>query len=80
MKRYEKYFGHKIFTLVHKNLPGLEEPAYAGTFNYMRAGIPIILMPDSAYYKRFPNDQKNVFIHHMLDPYLFLLNARFPGK
>jgi len=77
MRRYEKYFGHKIFTLVHENLPGLQEPDYAGTFNYMRAGIPIVLMPDSAYYKKYPNDQSNVFIHHMLEPYLHLLKKDY---
>jgi hypothetical protein len=39
----------------------------------MTAGAPIILKPNEAYWKLFPADLKNVFVHHMYAPYLFLL-------
>lgn len=76
--RYQKYFGHKVFTQVHKYLPTLQEPDYAPSSNYMRAGIPIVLQPDSAYYAKFPNNPDKVFIHHMLDPYIHLLHQSYP--
>jgi hypothetical protein len=75
--RYQKYFGHKVYGQVRKFLPRLEEPAYASSFNYMRAGIPIILKPDSAYFQQFPQDNNRVFIHHMLEPYLLLLEQTY---
>ena len=71
---YQKYYGHKVFTQVHKFLPGLQEPEYANSFNYMKAGGPIVLMPDSAYYKIYPEISKNSFIHHSLDAYRYLVN------
>lgn len=75
--RYRKYFGHKVYGQISKFLPRLEEPQYASSFNYMRAGAPIVLKPDSAYYGRFPQDNNRVFIHHMLEPYMLLLEQTY---
>jgi hypothetical protein len=74
LHRYEKYFGHKIYGQVRKTLPGLQEPIYAGSSNYMRAGSPIVLMPDEAYYQKFPDTTSKVFLHHGYEPYLYLLH------
>ncbi len=79
LHRYEKYFGHKIYGQVRKTLPGLQEPAYAGSSNYMRAGSPVVLMPDEAYYRQFPDTTSKVFLHHGYEPYLYLLHKIY-GK
>jgi hypothetical protein len=80
VRRYQKYFGRKVFTQVRKYLPDMEEPAYARTNNYMRAGTPVVLMPNAAYYEKFPDNMDKVFIHHMMEPYLYLLNEIYPEK
>lgn len=64
-KRFRKYLGKTVFKQVKKFLPQLKEPTYAPGSNYMRAGSPIILMPDELYNKQYVFDGKNVFIHHM---------------
>jgi hypothetical protein len=68
-KRFRKYLGKGVYSQVKKFLPQLKEPVYAPGSNYMRAGVPIVLMPDEAYNKQFVFDGKNVFIHHMPLPY-----------
>lgn len=73
MKRYRKYLGGFLFKQVHKALPQLREPAFVYSSNYMTAGTPVILPADSAYYTRFKYNGKNVFIHHGMDAYLYLL-------
>jgi hypothetical protein len=71
--RYEKYLGKKLYPMVKKSLPQFKEPAYAGTMNYMRAGIPVILQTDSAYHEKFKGTKENVWIHHGLVPYKYLV-------
>ncbi|RYG44475.1 MAG: lipase family protein [Chitinophagaceae bacterium] len=73
-RKMEKYLGHKMYTMaVKKVLPQLKEPKYVHSSNYMRAGIPIILMPDEEYNRLYPYDKDKVFMHHMFQPYYFLL-------
>jgi len=73
-KNFDKYLGKTLFKRVKKTLPQLQEPTYALTMNYMRAGVPIVLQPDEAYYKMYPDTGNNVFIHHMLKPYAYLVD------
>lgn len=75
--RYRKYLGNGVGKLVRKSLPGYEPPVYANGSNYMTAGSPIILMPSKAYKEKFPEDPKAVFLHHMYEPYFFLLKEQF---
>jgi hypothetical protein len=79
-KRYKKYLGATIYKQVQKNLPEYVQPSYAANSNYMTAGAPVILVADSAYNSQFPFDGKNVFVHHMLKPYLYLLEKYYPTK
>ncbi len=72
--RYEKYLGKKLYPMVKKSLPQLKEPEYAGTMNYMRSGIPVILQTDSSYHKKFNGTKENVWIHHGLIPYKYLVS------
>ena len=72
-KKYNKYFGNMVYKQVKKYMPRLEKPAYTGSNNYVRAGIPIVLEPDEEYYKRFPDTGANIFRHHLFAPYYYLV-------
>jgi hypothetical protein len=81
--RYEKYLGDRVYKLARKTLPQLREPAYAPSMNYMRAGVPIVLVPDSAYHQRFAAVEKNknnVWYHHSYNAYVSLLNTYYGNK
>jgi pimeloyl-ACP methyl ester carboxylesterase len=79
-ERFTKYLGKKLYPMVRKTLPELEIPAYAATTNYAPAGSPVVLMASAQYKQAFVPDDKNVFVHHMYKPYLYLLNEQFPKK
>ena len=72
-----KYLGPVMYKQVKKYLPQLQEPEYAKGSNYMRAGSPIVLIPDKEYYENFPDGGKNKFIHHSFKPYYFLLKKAY---
>lgn len=72
-KNYEKYLGRMASKMVVKNLPGYQSPEYAHTNQYVRTGRIIVLYPDEAYFKVYPNDPKRIFIHHSFQAYLMLL-------
>lgn len=71
-KRYEQYLGNQAYKFVQKQLQEYDQPEYYNSNHYVRTGSFIILMADEAYYKRFPDNEKRVFVHHMLQPYLYL--------
>lgn len=73
-RRFEKYLGHYAGKQVKKALPGYRQPRFFHGADYVRAGSAITLSPDSIYYSQFPDTSSNVFIHHLLDPYLYLIN------
>ncbi|HEV9037267.1 MAG TPA: lipase family protein [Puia sp.] len=71
-KAMQEILGDKVFKAIKRSLPGLREPFYAGGSNYQRAGVPIVLEPDPAYYQLFPNDPDKIFLHHSFDAYSWL--------
>lgn len=71
-KRYEKYLGSMTSKYVQKQYPQFKAPSYYPSNNYARAGSFVILMPDEAYFQKFPDSQKDVFIHHSIQAYLHL--------
>lgn len=72
-RKYEKYLGKMMYQQIRKYMPQFEQPEYAHSFNYTRAGSPVILQPDSEYYKRFPDTGAYIFRHHLFEPYYFLV-------
>lgn len=74
-RKMDRYLGHKLFKMgISKTLPQLKEPSYTRSSNYMRAGTPVILMPDAQYRRQFPSDGKDkAFIHHLYPSYSYLL-------
>lgn len=80
-RKYEKYLGKKLFRLaLRKELPGMKEPTYVHDGNYMRAGSPIILMPDSKYYELYPENPDKPFTHHVFGAYIHLLQKDYLVK
>ncbi len=78
-RKFEKYLGRLLFKKgVKKILPTMEEPVYAAGNNYMRAGIPIVLMADKAYTEKYPDGNEKFFIHHGFAPYYYLLKKWYP--
>jgi hypothetical protein len=71
-RTFEKYLGKTAYKLVKKYLPQLKQPQYSYSMNYQRAGVPIVLQPDAAYFKQFPDTSHNVFVHHGFEPYWLL--------
>lgn len=67
-----KYLGTFISKPVEKHLKEYDAPAYASTMAYTRAGNYISLVPDEAYFQKFPQDEKNVFANHFHPPYIYL--------
>jgi hypothetical protein len=76
-KKFEKALGKPIYKQVKRFLPQLKEPVYTGGNNYMRAGVPIILMPDDEYRRQFPESNTNFFTHHLFSPYYMLVRKYY---
>jgi hypothetical protein len=73
-RKNQKYLGTKTTKMVKKTLPELKIPGFTKTSNYTRAGNFITLQGDAAYYALFPLDKDKVFLHHMWDAYLYLID------
>lgn len=71
-KNYEKYLGKYATKMVQKFIPGFEQPVFYGSSEYARTGSTIVLQADPAYYKKFPDNPKTVFVHHSFHAYLYL--------
>ena len=73
-RKNQKYLGTKTTKMVKKTLPELKVPPFVATSNYARAGNFITLQGDAADYTLFPLDKDRVFLHHMWDAYLYLMD------
>lgn len=78
VKSYQKLLGKEMGKRVNKYLKDFDPPAYFNSSDYVRTGTTIVLIGDDAYYKAFPNDSKDFFIHHSFPPYLYLLERLTP--
>ncbi|ANH81649.1 lipase [Niabella ginsenosidivorans] len=78
-KKYTRILGHKLYKLgIKKILPQLKEPQYMPSMSYMRAGTPVVLMPDETYYKNVTLKKDDKFAHHHFAPYYYLLQKQYP--
>lgn len=74
LKKYKLFLGTIASKMVASKLPkGFEAPKkfYEST-NYVRCGNFIILKPDDEYYKKFPDNDSTLFVHHGILPYTYL--------
>lgn len=70
---YQKYLGTEVSKAVKKHLPGYNPPPYYNSNNYMRVGPFIILDADAEYAQKFPDDPNQLFQHHLMEPYFYLI-------
>lgn len=73
-KKYERYLGKMTSKIIKENIDGYVAPAFYKSNHYVRTGSTIVLLPDEDYYKVYPNDPSQFFIHHLHAPYLMLLD------
>lgn len=71
---YQKYLGNMAAKMVAKNFEGYLAPDYYASNHYVRTGATVVLLPDNAYYEKFPDSDTAVFIHHFHTSYLYLLD------
>ncbi len=72
-KNYEKYLGKMTSKMVQEQVEGYIPPLYYNSNHYVRTGRTIVLLPDEDYYKYYPDNTTEIFIHHLHAPYLLLL-------
>lgn len=72
-RNFEKYLGRMTSKMVRKTLKGFDVPAYYPSNDYVRTGTTIVLKGDSTYHLLYPDNGKNIFIHHFHQPYLYLV-------
>lgn len=73
-QEYQNILGEKVFRFVQQSMPEFEKPEYFNSINYVRTGKTIVLVPGDDYKKAFPEDKNKLFMHHLFDPYLYLVN------
>ena len=71
-RRYQRFFKKYLYKEIHKILPGYEQPPFYNSLNYQRTGVTIVLVPDEEYFRIFKNNSDNLFVHHFIEPYLYL--------
>jgi heat shock protein HslJ len=74
-RNYQKYLGKYVAASVKKILPEYEPPVYDNSMNYVRAGQQIVLLADSNYFKKFPQNDSKIFVNHLHAPYLYLASG-----
>ena len=72
-KDYLKLLGDRMYILIHQSLPEFEKPDYYPSVDYVRTGNTIVLTPTPEYRIKFPDNQKQVFMHHFYPNYLYLV-------
>ncbi len=73
LENYQKFMGQKAAKYVKSSIKGFIAPEYYASNNYVRTGNTIVLLADSAYHKKFPDNPENSFCHHYFEPYIYLL-------
>lgn len=76
-RRMQRVLGKLAYKRVQKIMPEYEMPCFVKSHNYTPAGTPVILAPAPGYNEKFPFDGRNIFVHHMLVPYVYLLKQHY---
>jgi uncharacterized membrane protein YGL010W len=46
----------------------------------VRTGQTVVLQPDAAYYAKYPDSDKQIFVHHFHHPYIYLVKKELLDK
>ncbi|WP_128546284.1 lipase family protein [Larkinella soli] len=77
-RQYQRFLGQAASRIVQKNLTGYQTPRFYESSHYVRTGNTIVLKADEDYFKQYPDSDKQIFIHHVFQPYLFLVDKLKP--
>ncbi len=77
-RKYQKYLGDYATKIIQRTLPEFQKPVFFPSSNFVRIGPTITLIPDAEYYKIYPDSDEQVFIHHFMGPYLYLIDKYNP--
>lgn len=69
---YQKYLGMKTYPMVQKVITEYSKPEFFDGSNFTRAGQYFVLWPESDYYEKYPDNDATPFVHHMMQPYIYL--------
>lgn len=72
-KEFQKYLGYKMSEQIKNYIKGYKAQPYYNSMNYARAGNTIVLFADDEYYKKFPDKKGDIWKHHTLEAYLYLV-------
>ncbi len=78
-RKNEKLLGKRATQLIKKSLPEFVAPTFMHTSNYVRTGATITLYADESYYFYYPNNSSKIFMHHLIAPYIYLVNKMKDG-
>ncbi len=76
-RKYQKFLGRVLYKQVRKYMADLEQPRYAASCHYVRAGVPVVLIPDEEYRRKFPDTSANIFRDHLFGPYYYLVSKTY---
>lgn len=79
-QKYTNLFGNTLYNFaIKKAIQQYQKPDYFASSNYMRAGVPIVLIPDEEYHQQFKFDEnkKDYFVHHHFAAYLYLIKKYY---
>ncbi|WP_338874794.1 lipase family protein [Spirosoma sp. SC4-14] len=76
-KYYLKYLGDFAGRYVKTNLKEYVPPTFYQSSDYVRTGTFVTLLADADYFRKYPDNPKTIFVHHLLLPYLDLA-AKLP--
>lgn len=74
---YQQYFGNMVGKLVTDAMPGIVLPPAVNSTYYVRPGVPVTLIPDTAYYNHFEPIKEGDYYHHDVRCYQFLLKGSY---
>ncbi|MEZ4800502.1 MAG: lipase family protein [Flavobacteriales bacterium] len=69
---YQKYLGLKTYPMVQKVIAEYSKPEFFDGSNFTRAGQYYVLWPESDYFEKYPDNDATPFVHHMMQPYIYL--------
>ncbi len=73
----KSHIGENIYPKIAGVMPGYVEPECLPSFDFVRSGVSIPLIPDNDYYSLFPNDPErfNIWENHSVYPYYILIKT-----
>lgn len=76
-KTFMKYLGGMLTKIIKKSRKDFVQPVLFKSNHYVRTGNTIVLTPTADYMEIYKDSDSNIFVHHVHEPYLYLLDKQF---